>query len=456
MLADGQRPGRPFSVDAAAVVVAAGAHPDAGAADPLRRPLAVGPHRPRAHRSPRRPGDRRVRRAGRGLEGRAPGLPGAGVRGRGHHPGRGQPPARPGRPVAAVRRRPPGSGHGRLPPHGERRRAGRGHHHRTGPHRAGRAAADLPVTDHDVVRVTAAVAQLAELLFAAGAHHVYLPSPRPTPAWAASTPCARLPRPRADDLELFTVHLMGTAAMGGDPIRHVCDPSGRLWDAAGLYVADASLFPSPVGVNPMETIMALGSRCAMRSPTTSDVRGERSDGDPDGGDARAGRPPAAPSWRGACGGAGAPDPAALAGWEYVGLNTARWLRAAGADRFVKGFAGGHGYNRRVRRRRPDGAVAGGRRAGARAVRLLPDLPGRSDGDRQPVPRRPPARLRPLATGRLDPAGILRDYLVAIDDSHDLLLGHAFSAVGPLRLPASFFVLERFRRPPQPVAAPTSR
>jgi choline dehydrogenase-like flavoprotein len=66
----------------------------------------------------------------------------------------------------------------------------------------------------------------------------------------------------ADAMELLTVHLMGTAAMGGDPVRHVCDPFGRVHDRAGLYIADASVFPGPVAVNPMETIMALATRCA--------------------------------------------------------------------------------------------------------------------------------------------------------------------------------------------------
>jgi cholesterol oxidase len=37
---------------------------------------------------------------------------------------------------------------------------------------------------------------------------------------------------------------------------------GEVHDAAGLFVADASLFPGPIGVNPMETILALVTRNA--------------------------------------------------------------------------------------------------------------------------------------------------------------------------------------------------
>jgi hypothetical protein len=35
----------------------------------------------------------------------------------------------------------------------------------------------------------------------------------------------------------------------------VCDPNGEVWDVAGLYVADASTFPTASGVNPMITAM---------------------------------------------------------------------------------------------------------------------------------------------------------------------------------------------------------
>jgi choline dehydrogenase-like flavoprotein len=63
-------------------------------------------------------------------------------------------------------------------------------------------------------------------------------------------------------MEVVTMHIMGTAAMGDDPMRHVCDPWGKVYDTEGLRIADASLFPTPVGTNPMETVMALATRIA--------------------------------------------------------------------------------------------------------------------------------------------------------------------------------------------------
>jgi choline dehydrogenase-like flavoprotein len=66
------------------------------------------------------------------------------------------------------------------------------------------------------------------------------------------------------ELELFTVHLMGTARIGRTPEDSVVGPSGELWNLPGCYVADASLFPTAIGVNPQITIMALATRVAWR------------------------------------------------------------------------------------------------------------------------------------------------------------------------------------------------
>jgi choline dehydrogenase-like flavoprotein len=55
---------------------------------------------------------------------------------------------------------------------------------------------------------------------------------------------------------------MGTARMGADPRTSVVGPGGETHDVPGLYVADASLLPTSLSVNPMVTIMACARRVA--------------------------------------------------------------------------------------------------------------------------------------------------------------------------------------------------
>ncbi len=56
----------------------------------------------------------------------------------------------------------------------------------------------------------------------------------------------------------------------------------------------------------------------------------------------------------------------------------------------------------------------------------------------------------------DPSRYLRDYLVrCVPGSDDLLLGKAYMAIGPARIPASFFMLERYRPLTGPIALPGS-
>lgn len=61
---------------------------------------------------------------------------------------------------------------------------------------------------------------------------------------------------------MFALHQMGSARMGKDPATSVADPWGQLHDTPGVWIGDASAFPSASGTNPMATTMALAHRTA--------------------------------------------------------------------------------------------------------------------------------------------------------------------------------------------------
>jgi choline dehydrogenase-like flavoprotein len=55
---------------------------------------------------------------------------------------------------------------------------------------------------------------------------------------------------------------MGSARMGNDRQTSVAGPYGELHDVKGVWIGDASAFPSATGTNPMGTVMALAHRTA--------------------------------------------------------------------------------------------------------------------------------------------------------------------------------------------------
>jgi len=59
-----------------------------------------------------------------------------------------------------------------------------------------------------------------------------------------------------------TVHPLGGCPMGRLPSEGVVDSYGQVFGYPGLYVADGSVMPGPVGPNPSLTIAALADRCA--------------------------------------------------------------------------------------------------------------------------------------------------------------------------------------------------
>ena len=60
------------------------------------------------------------------------------------------------------------------------------------------------------------------------------------------------------DIGLYASHPMGTCRMGKDREHSVVDPDGRVWGTDRTWVADSSVFPTSLGVNPQVTVYAIG------------------------------------------------------------------------------------------------------------------------------------------------------------------------------------------------------
>jgi choline dehydrogenase-like flavoprotein len=118
----------------------------------------------------------------------------------------------------------------------------------------------------DMARFRTGVERLAELHFAAGAVRVY-PGVHGGPDVLRSPDDIRLLRdlsldPR--DYSLIAAHLFGTCRMSRDSDSGVAGFDGAVHGVRGLWVVDASLIPTNLGVNPQHTIMALAMLLAER------------------------------------------------------------------------------------------------------------------------------------------------------------------------------------------------
>jgi cholesterol oxidase len=103
-----------------------------------------------------------------------------------------------------------------------------------------------------------------------------------------------------------TAHIIGGCVIGPDPTRGVVDPWQRVYGCPGLHVADGSVVPANLGVNPSLTITALAERAFSFWPN-------RSQADPRPALGSAYRPVAAVAPGHPCVPAGAPGALTMAG-----------------------------------------------------------------------------------------------------------------------------------------------
>jgi choline dehydrogenase-like flavoprotein len=135
-------------------------------------------------------------------------------------------------------------------------------HGRVGLANDGALRASYSLDREDAARVQFGIARAAEVHFAAGALEVYPNIPRVGVLKAGGLAAFEAMKLKTSELRLEAFHPMGTARISADPRRGVCAPDGSVRGTRGLYVADASLFPTSVGVNPMMTIIAFAKQVA--------------------------------------------------------------------------------------------------------------------------------------------------------------------------------------------------
>ena len=123
----------------------------------------------------------------------------------------------------------------------------------------GRAKLSYEWADDDVETLKRGMVLSAKILLAGGAVEV-----RATGHGCGWHPTAEALAAEIADLPLsafilYSAHPMSTSPMGIDPETAVVNARGKVHRLDGLYMADAGIFPTSLGVNPQLTTMTLGT-----------------------------------------------------------------------------------------------------------------------------------------------------------------------------------------------------
>jgi long-chain-alcohol oxidase len=132
--------------------------------------------------------------------------------------------------------------------------------------RAGDPVVHYTFTSDTVARMVAATRASARIFFAAGAERVHAPPSEPVLLERADEAriedCIRVEHFVPGRCSVSAAHLMGGCGMGTSATDSVTDAWGRVHDVPWLRVADSSLFPDSLEINPYLTVMALADRVA--------------------------------------------------------------------------------------------------------------------------------------------------------------------------------------------------
>lgn len=118
-----------------------------------------------------------------------------------------------------------------------------------------------------------ALLAMAEMQFAAGAKqvlpiHLYA---KPYQSWSEAKSAIEQLSMKPLEALVFSAHVMGGCAMGGDEKHSVVDEKGRYRHLDGLYIFDGSIFPTSIGANPQLSIYGLVAKLASELAADSRI-----------------------------------------------------------------------------------------------------------------------------------------------------------------------------------------
>ena len=127
---------------------------------------------------------------------------------------------------------------------------------------SGNATAYYRVSAEDAARYHRGLVAMSEICWEAGAKKIW-------PAILGMDTVEKSERKKfrshevsPSELLLTSYHPLGTCKMGKDPKTSVVGLDHEVHDVPGLFIADGSTVPGPLGVNPQLTIMAMATRAA--------------------------------------------------------------------------------------------------------------------------------------------------------------------------------------------------
>jgi choline dehydrogenase-like flavoprotein len=128
----------------------------------------------------------------------------------------------------------------------------------------GRAQVTYDFAPDDIERIKKGMVETAKVMLAGGVREVFTPVFGVGRHTTAESLGAALATTTIKDFTLYASHPMSTCRMGLDPETSVISPQGEAHGLPGLTIADASVFPTSLGVNPQLTTLAVGTSIGHR------------------------------------------------------------------------------------------------------------------------------------------------------------------------------------------------